>query len=276
MSVKIGVAGCGRMGLPMLLALRDAGFSAFGFDIRPQGEFGQSENLIVNDPDCFAEGLEILISVVRDIPETEEVLFGTQQFLARAPALKTVVICSTLSPRYVESLRERVPDRISLIDAPMSGASVAARERRLSFMLGGDSEKLAKLRPVFEAMGTHFHHMGGFGKGMSAKVLNNLLAASSTAMTRLVLDWAGKSGLDESALLSLINNSSGQNWFATGFENIEFARDGYEADNTIGILVKDVESALDAAPADSDVALPRAVQTAIRNLAPFAGKNNPQ
>ncbi|MFY9211101.1 MAG: NAD-binding protein [Aestuariivita sp.] len=101
---------------------------------------------------------------------------------------------------------------------------------------------------------------------MQAKVLNNLLAASSTAMTRLVLDWAEAAGLDEDALLALIHTSSGQNWFASNFNDIEFARDGYAQDNTIGILVKDVESALDAAPNGADLDLPRLIQSAIRNL----------
>ncbi len=39
-------------------------------------------------------------------------------------------------------------------------------------------------------------------------------------------------------------------------------------DNTIGILVKDIESALDAAPDGADTALPRTVQQAIRGLRP--------
>jgi len=120
-------------------------------------------------------------------------------------------------------------------------------------------------------MGKHFHRMGPFGSGMQAKVLNNLLAASNTAITRLVLDWADNAGLDETALLELIHTSSGQNWFASGFEQIEFARDGLEEDNTIAILVKDVESALDAAPERADTALPRLVQSALKGLKPRGG-----
>ena len=150
----------------------------------------------------------------------------------------------------------------------MSGAQIAAEQARLSFMLGGDSDDLQAAQPLFSAMGKHFHHMGAYGAGMQAKVLNNLLAASNTAMTRLVLDWADQSGLDEGKLLNLIHTSSGQNWLASGFNDIEFARDGFAPDNTIGILVKDVASALDAAPSDADTALPELIQTAIKNLKP--------
>ncbi len=265
----IGVAGCGRMGAPMLAALRAAGFDAMGFDVRPSSEFGplapHMQKLAI-----FKDNLRILITVVRDISETDAVLFDAQNLIATAPDLRTVIISSTLSPKYVRALRDRIPEHITLIDAPMSGAAIAAQDARLSFMLGGDPEALDLHHPLFEAMGAHFHRMGTFGAGMQAKVLNNLLAASHTAMTRLVLDWADDAGLDEKALLNLIDTSSGQNWLASGFDQIEFARDGWSADNTIGILTKDVASALDAAPDGADTALPETVQAAIRALKPRA------
>ncbi|MDO6520639.1 NAD(P)-binding domain-containing protein [Shimia thalassica] len=266
MLTGIGVAGCGRMGASMLAALRAAGFDAIGYDVRDSSEF-DGFGLEMVTKDVFSQNLRTLITVVRDIPQTEDVLFGAQNF-SQAPQLETVIVSSTLSPRYVRDLRERLPEKITLIDAPMSGAAIAAKEARLSFMLGGDEDALDKHQPLFDAMGAHFHRMGTFGAGMQAKVLNNLLAASNTAMTRLVLDWADDAGLDEDKLLSLIHTSSGQNWFASGFEDIEFARDGCAEDNSIGILVKDVASALDAAPASADTTLPETIQGAIRALKP--------
>ena len=265
-SGKIGVAGCGRMGGPMLAALLRNGFHARGFDIRPPSEFGALESHVTDDPEKFSHNLDTLITVVRDIPQTEDVLFEAQNFTA-TPSLRRVIICSTLSPRYVSDMAARLPG-LSFIDAPMSGAQIAAEEARLSFMLGGEPADLDTCQPLFAAMGNHFHRMGGFGMGMQSKVLNNLLAASNTAMTRLVLEWAGQAGLDERALLDLIHTSSGQNWFASNFDDIEFSRDGLEPDNTIGILVKDVDSALDAAPGDTATDLPEAVRSAIAQLRP--------
>jgi 3-hydroxyisobutyrate dehydrogenase len=253
----IGVAGCGRMGMGMLRNLQKTGFEALGFDIRPMDG-------IDIDPSAFAHRLDTLITVVRDATETDALLFDEQALVSKAPALQRIVISSTLSPKYVKGLRSRIPDHITLIDAPMSGAQVKADAGTLTFMTGGRADEIT---PLLQAMGENIHHMGDFGAGMTAKVLNNLLAASNTAMTRLVLDWADAEGVDESKLLALINTASGQNWLASGFEDIEFARDGYDPNNTIGILVKDVASALDIAP-DKATALPVAVQTAIRNLQP--------
>lgn len=248
------------MGAPMLAALRLKGIDAKGFDVIPK-----ASDDITSDPVSFGHNLETLITVVRDIDQTNDVLFGAQNFTALSD-LKRIIISSTLSPRYVRNLRTRVPAQITLIDAPMSGAQIAAENGRLSFMLGGTSDDLNAAQPLFDAMGEHFHRMGPFGSGMQAKVLNNLLAASNTAMTRLVLDWADDAGIDETALLSLIHTSSGQNWFASGFNDIEFARNGHDPSNTIAILVKDIASALDAAPENADTSLPKTIQHAIKSL----------
>jgi 3-hydroxyisobutyrate dehydrogenase-like beta-hydroxyacid dehydrogenase len=263
----IGVAGCGRMGGPMLAALRAAGFDAFGYDVRPAKDFAALAP-VMRSLEEFRKDLHILMTVVRDIAQTDDVLFGAQNLIETAPNLQTVIVSSTLSPKYVRALRDRIPSHITLIDAPMSGAAIAAEEARLSFMLGGDTVALRQHQPLFDAMGAHFHHMGDYGAGMQAKVLNNLLAASNTAMTRLVLDWADQAGIDEDALLNLIHTSSGKNWLASGFNTIEFSRDGWEEDNTIGILTKDVASALDAAPDGADTTLPETVRDAIFALKP--------
>lgn len=257
MAKNIGVAGCGRMGMGMLRNLQNAGFDARGFDVRPLEGVG-------TDVAAFADGLATLVTVVRDIGETDRLLFDEQALVANATSLEHIVISSTLSPKYVKALRPRIPAHIALIDAPMSGAQVKADNGTLTFMTGGPADQIA---PLLDAMGKEVHHMGDFGAGMTAKVLNNLLAASNTAMTRLVLDWADAEGVDEAKLLAMIDTASGQNWLASGFEQIEFARDGYDPQNTIGILFKDVASALDIAPDDA-TDLPRAVQTAIRNLQP--------
>lgn len=263
----IGVAGCGRMGAPMLGALQAAGLEAGGFDVRPPSEFGELAGAMTTNVLAFSNKITTLISVVRDIPQTEDVLFGAQGF-AVAPKLSRILICSTLSPRYVKTLRARVPEHIVLIDAPMSGAQIAAQEARLTFMLGGEQAELDAAQTILDAMGRQFHRMGAFGAGMQAKVLNNLLAAGSTAMTRLILDWGDEVGLDETALLNLISVSSGQNWLASGFDDIEFARDGHADDNTIGILVKDIDSALDAAPDGADMSLPEAVRVRLKSMQP--------
>ncbi|MEM9060618.1 MAG: NAD(P)-binding domain-containing protein [Pseudomonadota bacterium] len=261
--MKIGVAGTGRMGLGMARALDGAGFDVTGFDVRPVSEFGTFVDRMQPDATTFAVDREVVLSVVRDIDQTEDLLFRKQAILKAAPDLRYLVICSTLSPRYLADLRSRLPVDLSVIDAPMSGAQIAADEARLSFMLGGDDADLDALEPMFLAMGPKLHRMGGFGAGMTAKVLNNFVAACGVAGARQAIDWAEALDVDREKLFALMNDSSGQNWFVSNFADIEFSRDGYDPDNTIGILKKDVESCLDAVPEETRAGLPETLVEAI-------------
>jgi len=49
-----GIAGCGRMGAPMLAALIAAGLPARGFDVKAPGGYGDLANSMTDDPDQFA------------------------------------------------------------------------------------------------------------------------------------------------------------------------------------------------------------------------------
>ncbi|TVQ58516.1 MAG: NAD(P)-dependent oxidoreductase [Rhodobacteraceae bacterium] len=266
--LTVGVAGCGRMGLPMAEALARSGVDVWGFDIRPAADFGAFADRMIADPAVFARRCPVLISVVRDEAQTEALLFAEQALLAEG-ATRMLVIASTLSPRWLAGLPARAP-RVALVDAPMSGAQIAAREARLSFMLGGEAADLDRLAPLFDAMGRVSHRMGPFGAGMTAKVLNNFVAACSTVAVRRSLAWADALGVDRARLLALMHDSSGQTWFGSHFDAIEFARDGWAADNSIGLLVKDVSAALDAAGEAPD-AFADALLDALRRMPPDHG-----
>lgn len=261
--MKIGVAGCGRMGLGMARAMARAGYDVTGFDVRPTVEFGDFADRMTKDPGRFATDREVIFTVVRDIDQTEDLLLRKQAILSRAPPLKYLVISSTLSPRYLADLRTRLPRDLAVVDAPMSGAQIAADEARLSFMLGGADADLDALDPVFRTMGSKIHRMGGPGAGMTSKVLNNFVAACGVAGARQAIDWSADLGIDRERLFALMHDSSGQNWFVSNFEDIEFSRDGYDPENTIGILKKDVESCLDAVDPETRPGLPESVVSAI-------------
>lgn len=265
---RVAVAGCGRMGLGMCCALAEAGFDARGFDVRPAAEYGAFARAMLPDAAALKAHAEVLFTVVRDVKQTDDLLFDDQAALVGDTNVRTLVVSSTLSPNYVKGLVDRVPAGVTLIDAPMSGAQVAADEKRLSFMLGGDNAALDAIQPMLDAMGTSFHRMGAFGAGMTAKVLNNYVAASSAASTRKALAWAAELGLDQAKLLALMHASSGQTWFGSNFDAIEFSRDGYDPDNTIHIIAKDVEAALDGVGAPDD-AMGRAFVEMFRTLKPM-------
>lgn len=270
MAGTIGVAGCGAMGLPMARCLVKAGFDVVGYDIRPAAEFGDFAPRMTTDAATLAARSPAVISVVRDFPQTEDLCFGANGLFASDTPPRTLIISSTLSPKMIAELRARIPAETALIDAPMSGAPYRAVQGTLTFMLGGDRAAIDPLMPAFKAMGNDINHLGPLGQGMMCKVLNNMLAATSTIAVREVLEAADALGFSRDTLLEVAKTSSGATWFGDNIGKISWAKEGYSIVNTIGILEKDVNSLLEATADFPELRInefARAVISELRNLA---------
>ena len=245
-SKTIGVAGCGAMGLPMAKALVGSGFTVSGFDIRPTKEFGDFASKMVASADEFCGRVDVLISVVRDQQQTLDLYFEEQAIFKQPTYPKTCLLASTVSPRFIEQVAALLPNDVSFFDIPMSGAPIAAMEKRLSFMSVADEETAEPVRPLLEAMGRDLHFLGGLGKGMAGKVLNNFVAAACVTAVRQVLNEAENLDVAPDQLLQVMKSSSGGTWFGDNFDSISWSREQYDPANTIAIVEKDVNSLLDA------------------------------
>jgi len=146
----------------------------------------------------------------------------------------------------VVEVEKRLGDNITLIDAPMSGAPYRARQGTLTFMVGGDSNHVASLQTAFDTMGDETHHMGPTGAGAATKVANNLCAAAGVVAVRRALAASKAYGITQNDMLAVMRSSSGSTWYGDNLDKIDWADEGYDPTNTMGILEKDVSSFVDA------------------------------
>ena len=251
----IGVAGCGAMGLPMARQLQKAGQTVWGFDVRPADGFEDFASRMIEGPGKFAATIDTLISVVRDQHQNMDLLFDNQAIMKRENPPKTIIISSTLSPRFLPEIAERLPPGTALVDAPMSGAPARAEDGTLTFMVGGNNEIVSDLMMLFKIMGNDVHHLGSTGMGMTCKVINNFVSVTGFAAVRKALIAADILGLQRERLLKVMRSSSGSTWYGDNLDRISWAREGYDAANTIGILEKDMLSFLDAVKGCEGVAV---------------------
>ena len=232
------------MGLPMAVALHSVGFDCYGFDVRPSAEFPTfADRMLPSLNGLLAE--DTLWVVVRDQYQIDDICFGEFAVFKQPDYPKLLVVSSTVSPKYIAKLKQSLPEDVTFVDAPMSGAPVAAIEKTLTFMIGGDESAVNQLMPAFNAMGTTTHYLGKTGQGMFAKVLNNYVAACNVISVRKSLAHAKELGMPPQKLLDVINSSSGGNWFSSKLDAIDWSHEDYQPDNTFGILEKDVTAALD-------------------------------
>ena len=244
LKMNIGIAGCGTMGLPMLEVLLKNKVKAIGYDVRPQKDFLSLKENFVSSKRIFFENTDVIFSIVRDINQTLELCEGTDGlFNLNSP--KTLIICSTLSPAFLNDFIKKAPENIDVIEAPMSGAPIRAKEASLTFMVGSTKNQFKTISPILNILGKTIHHIGKFGSGMSVKVLNNFVASCSVVAVRHVLSEAKNLNISTDQLLEILNCSSGKTWFSENLHSIDWSKESYKKENTIGILEKDVNSYLD-------------------------------
>lgn len=274
----IGIAGCGTMGLPMLEVLLKNNINAFGYDILSKENFSSLENKFISSKKDFFQKVDVIFSVVRDINQTKELCEG-KNGLFQLNSPKTLIISSTLSPAFLNDFFQNAPENITMIEAPMSGAPMKAKDATLTFMVGAEKNQYENILPILNILGEKIHHIGKFGSGMSVKVLNNFVASCSVVAVRHVLSEAKYLNISSEQLLEILNCSSGKTWFSDNIENIDWAKESYTKENTIGILEKDVNSYLDGlenSESETSLALlnfQKSLLNSLRNIPKFPNKD---
>jgi 3-hydroxyisobutyrate dehydrogenase-like beta-hydroxyacid dehydrogenase len=182
--------------------------------------------------------------------QCEDVLFGTQGLASAMQPGQVVLLCPTLAPQDVESFAQRLAERgIAVLDAPMSGGPVRAREGTMSLMVAGEDIVFERMKPLLSALSNQvFHISTRVGDGARTKLVNNLAAGINLVGAAEVLALARAMGLDLAATLDVIERSSGQSWI--GSDRMRRAIAGDLAPRAhMTLLEKDTRLALDAAQA---------------------------
>lgn len=243
----VGFIGLGNIGLPMAKRLATSGHfrvSVCGHRRRePLEVMAAAGAKVVNTPRQVAEASQVFISMVRDQPQTEQVLFGEGGAWEALSPGSILVFSSTLNPDYCRELEQRGRARgIAVLDAPVSGMSKGAEAGTLTFFAGGAREIVDKCRPVFEAMGKNIFHLGGVGTGQVAKLSNNILLFAAIHATGEVIRLAEKAGLGWRELLNTIQVSTGNCWTIQNWEYLGAVNQ--DPANVFDLAYKDLEAAL--------------------------------
>lgn len=159
-------------------------------------------------PKAAAEGSEVVWVCVSDTAAVKEVLFGAEGAEGALKPGMIVADSSTISPKESEEFTARVRGKgADLVDAPVTGSKIGAKDGTLIFIAGGKKETIEKLDPLFQAMGKSVIHMGDNGKGLAAKLAMNLMIVLIYEGFAEALTLATRLGVDEKALFSLIQAS---------------------------------------------------------------------
>ncbi len=86
--------------------------------------------------------------------------------------------------------------KVTSIDAPVSGGDVGAKNGTLSIMIGGDQAAVQALAPCWDAMGSNWVCQGGPGAGQHTKMVNQTLIGAGMVDICEALLYGYRAGLD--------------------------------------------------------------------------------
>jgi 3-hydroxyisobutyrate dehydrogenase-like beta-hydroxyacid dehydrogenase len=251
--MRVAFLGLGIMGRSMAVNLVKAGHEVAVWNRSPGKQLEGAR--AAETPADAANGAEVVWMCVSDTKAVEAVLFGPQGVEATIGSGTIVVDSSTISPSAEGQFAERLRAKgVDYVDAPVTGSKVAAEAGTLIFMVGGDEAVLAKLDPLFKAMGKQVFRMGETTKGQAAKLVMNLQIALIFEGFAEALTLAAKLGVNLETLLPLIQASMVKSGVVEYKAPFILKRD-FTPNFPLRLMLKDIHLAL-AAAKEARVKLP--------------------
>jgi 3-hydroxyisobutyrate dehydrogenase len=242
--VTVAFLGLGRMGRPMAANIAGAGFPMVVYN-RSRSiaeEFAGTRHgvTVAETPRQAAEQADVVVTMLADEAALRAVYASPHGLLAGWSPGKIALDMGTTGPAGTAWLAREVDAAGgNAVDAPVSGAVVAAQNANLTLMVGGHEDVVTRLRPLLQAMAAVIYHLGGSGCGAVMKLaVNNVIYGLGQAVSEsLVL--AERAGIDRAQAYDVFCNSA-----------VAAPMVGYRRDNYVDPETADVQFALTLAAKD--------------------------
>jgi 2-hydroxy-3-oxopropionate reductase len=203
----IGFIGLGIMGTPMSTHLVKAGHRLVVYDVvlsrtEPLVKLGAKAAQSCRD---VAQQAEVIISMVPDSPDVETAYLNEDGVLAGVRPGMLLIDMSTISPVTAVKVARAAEERgCQMLDAPVSGGDVGAKNATLSIMVGGQVPAFERARPIFELLGKPTL-CGQAGAGQTVKACNQIQVALNFIGMAEALVLGAKAGVDPAVVVQVLS-----------------------------------------------------------------------
>lgn len=213
--LNVGYIGLGLMGKSMARNILKAGYHL----VVHNRSRGPVEELAMEGAKPAASAAEVAAQVdvvftnLPDTPDVELVALGMGGIIEGAHEGLIYVDNSTIKPATARNIATVLSDKSVLcLDAPVSGGDIGARQGTLAIMVGGPSEALERVMPIFQVMGKSITHVGEAGAGQIAKAANQIMVAAQMVAMGELLIFAQKAGAEPRKVVDAIRGGAAQCW----------------------------------------------------------------
>jgi 2-hydroxy-3-oxopropionate reductase len=207
MTLSVGVVGLGALGEPIAGLLLKAGFATGVCDVRrePVERLAKLGARPCSSAAELARQSDVIVSLVLDEAQTMDVVLGKSGLLGELRPGAILAIGSTLGPEPVRRIAAALaPKRAHVLDIPISGGIVAAREGALSVMAGGEDAVVERALPVLKVFARDITRTGGVGSGQTAKLAHQLVFSVNVMALLEGLALGAAGGLEPAVLKEIL------------------------------------------------------------------------
>jgi 3-hydroxyisobutyrate dehydrogenase len=212
---RIGWVGTGVMGSSMCGHVLEGGHPVVLYTrtrSRAEGLLGAGARWAGTPAEVAADS-DIVFTIVGFPRDVREVYLGDDGLLPAARSGQVFVDMTTTAPQLAVELDAAARARgAAMLDAPVSGGDVGARNATLSIMVGGEASVFDRVKPLFELMGKRIIHLGGAGAGQHTKMANQIVIAGTMVGVCESLLYGHRAGLDVAAMVECIRGGAAACW----------------------------------------------------------------
>jgi 3-hydroxyisobutyrate dehydrogenase-like beta-hydroxyacid dehydrogenase len=209
---RVAVVGVGQMGEAMAARLTECGHDVIGFDIHePTRQRVASSGLAVtSDLGEALRGRDVILSSLPDSAAVRAAWLGEHGIAALAHAGSLCIELSTVDPdTMVEAGRGAAKRGLAVIDCPVSGGPVEARNGTLILIAGGDEATIAHATPFLRDLGEEPRYTGPVGTAKVVKIINNTMAMGNLLMASEAFTVGVAAGVEPARLFEVLSASGG-------------------------------------------------------------------
>lgn len=159
---------------------------------------------------ALAARSEVVLLVLTGSPQVEAVLTGPDGVLQGLRPGSVVIDCSTAIPSSTLRMAAAVQAAGSgFLDSPMTRTPKEAAEGRLNLLVGGDTDLLARCRPLLQCFAENITHVGAVGAGHSMKLLHNYVSLGMVTLLAEAAACAGRNGVAPEVFVDVLAKGGG-------------------------------------------------------------------